>query len=181
MSSFGTSAKSGMALGPLDEWQTFARPTHKHTDALFKYWTSKRGDAETPLRSTIDPVEMPRLLPMISLLEVESPQPVRFRVRLFGTSVADIVGEDRTGRYLDDFGKDLGTNVRKEIIGRWQQTCQAVYDEGRPLFVSGLRRTPQKEHQTVHAAALPLTKGSGSVDYVLGLLTTESTARSHHL
>ena len=181
MNSFGARANPKLVNEPLNSWQTPSRPTHKHTEALFKYWTSKRGDTAIPLRSAIGPIEVPRLLPMISLLEVEGGQPTRFKVRLFGTFVTDFVGENRTGRYLDDFGKDLGTNVRTEIIDRWQQACQAVYDGESPLFICAQRTTPQKEHQTLHATALPLTKASGSVDYILGLITTDSGVPSQYL
>jgi hypothetical protein len=162
-------------------WQTPAEPSHEHTAALFEYWKSKCGDAPMPHRSAIDPIDMPQLLPMISLLEVVRGKSLRFKVRLFGTFVVDIVGEDRTGRYLDDFGDDLGTTVRQEIVARWHQTCQAVYDTRTPQFVTASRITPQKEHQNIHAAALPLTKSVGSVDFILGLLTTDSAVSSSYL
>ncbi len=129
-----------------------------------------------PLKTSIDPIEVPNLLPMMMILDAEEGPPVRFKLRLLGTSAVEIVGEERTGRYLDDFGENLTGGVRQEIIGRWQKTCLAVYTSQLPMFVQGMRRNPQRTHQTVHVAALPLTTDGMTVSHLLGAMVTEAAA-----
>ena len=60
-----------------------------------------------PARRDIDPVDIPRVLPYILMLDVmEAPG---FRYRLVGTTVVDGVGHDPTGREMaDSFPADYG-------------------------------------------------------------------------
>lgn len=67
----------------------------------FKLRNSKRGNRRMASRADFDPVEMPRLLSSIILIDVES-DGARLRIRLAGTKVVDMYGRDYTGRYLDD-------------------------------------------------------------------------------
>ncbi|WOF75430.1 PAS domain-containing protein [Parvibaculaceae bacterium PLY_AMNH_Bact1] len=166
----------GMRRQTANEWQVLDYPTHDKTKALFDYWNSKRGDHLAPLRSSIDPIDVPSLLPTILLLEVEGPDPLRFKVRVYGTAIVTMTGEERTGRYLDDFGDDLTPSVRNVIIDRWQSVCLTVVREKRPVFVQGMRRNPERTHQTVHVAALPLTTDGMTVSHLLGAMVTEAAA-----
>lgn len=152
--------------------------THRKTEALFSYWKSKCDGNAMPFRSSIDPIEIPHLLPMVALLEVETGPMVRFKMRLLGTSAVDSVGEERTGRYLDEFAENLAGHARQEIIGRWQETCLAVYNSQCPTFAQGVRRNPEKTYQSVHVAALPLTNDGRTVSHVIGLIVTEALISS---
>lgn len=69
--------------------------------ALWTYWSAKRGEAEIPSRSDIDPVEIPRLLPHIQLVETIEPDG-RFRYRLCGTAIVEAYGRDLTGRFVEE-------------------------------------------------------------------------------
>ena len=84
-----------------------ARPTIEspRLRALHDYWNQRRGGRAMPARSDIDPVDIPRLLPNLLLLDVE-PGTGRLKVRVAGTTVVEMYGSDYTGRYLDeiDFG-----------------------------------------------------------------------------
>jgi hypothetical protein len=70
---------------------------------LHHYWQSKCGDQAWPLRSAIDPIEIPRLLPFLVITEIET-APLRIRYRLVGTKVAEDNGADFTNRYLEECG-----------------------------------------------------------------------------
>lgn len=68
---------------------------------LHDYWKSKCGDADMPLRSSIDPIELKPVLSAIAVIEVLR-DPLRFRYRLAGTQICDIHGFELTGRYILD-------------------------------------------------------------------------------
>ncbi len=77
---------------------------------LYAYWEKKRADKRMPSRRDMDPVEIdPPLLPWIMLLDVEG-TPRRFRYRLVGTRLVELLERDLTGRYLDEL-RDLGPVV----------------------------------------------------------------------
>jgi hypothetical protein len=160
--------------GQQGDWKPQAYPTHDKTKAIFSYWKSKCGGHAMPLRSSVDPIEIPHLLPMICLMEVEIGPPIRFKMRLLGTAAVNIVGEERTGRYLDEFGENIPDGARQEIVGRWQKTCLGVYTNQCPIFAQGVRRNPEKTYQSIHAGALPLTSDGNTVSHVIGLIVTEA-------
>lgn len=72
---------------------------HALLRALYAYWDDRRGGRIMPARSDLDPVDIPDLLRHLILLDVTH-DPLRFRVRLYGTEVAELRGRDLTGRYL---------------------------------------------------------------------------------
>lgn len=76
------------------------------TAALLDYWLSKRRDGVMPARADLDPLDIPKLLPHIMIMEVEAGTG-RMRFRLVGTRVVTMFGADNTGKYLDevDFGE----------------------------------------------------------------------------
>ena len=65
-----------------------------------------------PTRADLDPVEMPKLLPHMALVEVDKFDP-RLRIRLVGTNIVNICSANSTGQYLDEitFG-----DAREKII-----------------------------------------------------------------
>lgn len=87
------------------------------TSALLEYWEDARGDRPMPARADIDPIDIPRLLPFILLLQVDGVTR-RVKIRLMGTRVRDLYGEEYTGRYLDEI-----------YFGRNREQVLASYDE----------------------------------------------------
>lgn len=78
------------------------RPTRKELNQVRAYWESKRRpDGGLPGRADIDPLEMRFALGHLVLTDVEPGDPPRFRLRLVGSNVAERVGFDATGRYID--------------------------------------------------------------------------------
>jgi hypothetical protein len=75
-------------------------PRHRELAELYAYWREKRGERLAPSRADIDPLEIPSLLPFVTLVDVER-APLRFRYRVVGTNIVRNVGDDFTGRYLD--------------------------------------------------------------------------------
>lgn len=75
--------------------------------ALKAYWSGKCAGRPMPARRDLDPVDIPKLLPNILLLDVEADTD-RIRMRLAGTRITDLYGRDYTGQYLDEiyFGRN---------------------------------------------------------------------------
>jgi hypothetical protein len=74
---------------------------HPYFRQVVDYWNSRRGGHKMPAASDIDTLEIPDLLPYLSLIDIiETPR--RFRYRVIGTGVVDYVGRDLTGCIVDD-------------------------------------------------------------------------------
>jgi hypothetical protein len=90
----------------------------------YSYWRGKRGGRLMPCRSDMDPIEIPRLLPYVMLIDVLA-GPLDFRYRLIGTAVRSISRRDYTGLLFSELpgkGKDSAL---------WQG-CEAVVHSKRP-------------------------------------------------
>ncbi|MFM7344484.1 MAG: PAS domain-containing protein [Tagaea sp.] len=78
------------------------RPTRAELIQVRAYWESKRRPCGgLPGRADIDPLEMRYALGHLVLTDVEAGDPPRFRLRLVGSHVAERMGYDATGRYID--------------------------------------------------------------------------------
>ncbi len=84
-----------------------ARPSIEspRLQALYAYWNERRAGRPMPSRADFDPIDIPRLLPNLILIDVDQ-DTQRLKVRVAGTTVVEMYGSDYTGRYLDeiDFG-----------------------------------------------------------------------------
>lgn len=134
----------------------------QHLKDLYTYWQTMRGSRRIPPRSAFDPIEVPKLLPSLILLDVE-PDTRRMIVRVLGTRVASVYGSDYTGRYLDEiyFGAntnsvldDYGTCARdgvpvlgernfrnvRDVVYRMERLILPFSDDGRTVnkLISGL-------------------------------------------
>jgi len=68
---------------------------------LFDYWRRIRGQHQMPARADFDPVDVPRLLSHIGLVDVVQPGP-RFRYRVVGTALASQFSQSQDGRFVDE-------------------------------------------------------------------------------
>ena len=82
----------------------------------YDLWDRKRCARNMPTRADLDPVEMPKLLPHMALVEVDKFDP-RLRIRLVGTNIVNIYSANFTGQYLDEI--DFG-DAREKIISDYQ-------------------------------------------------------------
>ena len=130
-------------------------PEHKQ---LYDYWIEKAAGRDMPDRADISPAHFRRLLPFISLIEVERPKE-RYRVRLAGTRLRDIHDCETTGHYLDE----LDWGDRRDY---WLAAYHRIASEGKPA--QGVVRGPrtQKEHLVQFWLKLPL----GGVGNCVGMI-----------
>lgn len=68
---------------------------------LYDYWDWRRQGRRMPGRQDIDPLDIPRHLPNLMLIDVLR-EPLRYRYRLVGTRVVAASAEDRTGRLFGE-------------------------------------------------------------------------------
>jgi PAS domain len=121
---------------------------------LFNYWLEKSRGRPMPERADISPAHIPRLLPFISIVEVDSVSN-RYRVRLAGTRLREFYDQEITGRYVDEL--DWGDKQ-----DYWMAAFSRIIEEGKPA--QGIVRGPrvQKEHLVQFWLKLPLmVRGTG--------------------
>jgi hypothetical protein len=74
----------------------FLAGCHERVRAIYRYWDSKRNGRLMPRRADLDPLDIPRFLPDICLVDVV-PDARRYVYRLIGTNEAAMRGRDPTG------------------------------------------------------------------------------------
>lgn len=82
-------------LTPLEDLDALWEPL----PAFIAYWERKRGARAMPAPRDIDPVEIPRIIPWLTIADVTC-DPLDFRYRLMGTRIVEMGGVDRTGASL---------------------------------------------------------------------------------
>lgn len=132
---------------------------------LYEYWNAKRDERPTPSRRDIDPVEIPDLLGFLNIFEVRN-EPRDYKVRLNGTEVTNMLGQDITGK--------LCSNV---MSGADAARCKAAFDicadKCTPVIVETSLAFCGKPYMAQTIIALPLSSDGERVDIII-------TAQSYH-
>jgi len=68
---------------------------------IYDYWNSLRAGRRMPARKDVDPMQLPRHLPDLMLIDVLN-EPRRFRYRLIGSRIVEASAENRTGQFFDE-------------------------------------------------------------------------------
>ena len=131
--------------------------------SAYDLWVTNLRGRTLPSRADFDPVDMPKLLPHIILVDVENPGP-RLRVRLSGTNVVNVFGGDYTGQYLDEI--DFG-DARQKILHDY---IFAV-DAKRPLFSDHKFRRLSGTYLNIERVILPLSDNDDSVNILMAVLS----------
>ena len=134
--------------------------SHPLLRELHAFWDGKRAGRAMPARRDLDPVEIPGLLKHLILLDVTH-DPLRFRVRLYGTAVADLRGRDLTGRYLYEDGvTQIGQHIRPFNV--------ATVEERRPHFrIGDYTDISDGRTGTYYRLGLPLSSDGETVDMLM--------------
>ncbi|MDH3231463.1 MAG: PAS domain-containing protein [Alphaproteobacteria bacterium] len=133
---------------------------------LYEYWGEIRGDRRAPARTDINPTEIPDLLGYVNIFEVQD-TPRDFRVRLHGTEVARMLGQEITGKWLSDV-------FSGEDAERCRQAFDICVDEWMPSIVQTSLAFCGKPHAAQTFVALPLSADGRRVDTII-------TAHSFHV
>jgi hypothetical protein len=135
-----------------------------HLKEAYAYWQGKLKGRAMPSRRDIDPVEMPRLLPYVMLIDVMA-EPLDFRYRLVGTEMRAISRRDYTGlRFSEVPGKGRGSVV-------WDN-CETVVTTKAPFS----RRPPYVGPERItrcENVLLPLSENGAEVSMILKVVAFE--------
>lgn len=116
------------------------------------YWLSVRPAADLlPGRQHIEPTAIPKLLPHVWMLDVQT-EPLRFRYRLLGTAIRHKTasGENVIGRWMDEIDPDFAAGLRFDAFAMPVRQHSPSYHRGAPVFPAGL------EHLTLERLFMPL-------------------------
>jgi len=130
--------------------------------AIFDYWTSKCRDGRVPVRRDIDMVEIPpKVLPLLMLFDVlPAKAGYRFRYRLIGTTVAQYIGHDHTGRCIDEvIPADRAAAILPSLV--------AAIDTGLPNTLEAPFAFPNRDFNFVRRLVLPLSADGTAVDMLM--------------
>src|SRR5258708_15692485 len=119
----------------------------------YEYWRRKAGARLLPSRSDIDPVEIPRLLPHVMLVDVMGA--ALYRYRLIGTEIATAMGVNATGRLVHEMLLEDG--YRAYVLDLYN----TVVRERRALYTENVFLSPHPcaAQRNTQPLLLPLSVG----------------------
>ena len=126
---------------------------------LFGYWQSKSAGRLAPCPRDIDPGDIKRLLPYISISDVLH-DPFDLRFRLVGTGVVEAAGYDFTGRFFHDMPITTG-------VERWRAHYARVIGEKRPFYGRYRGDLSPELVRYVDHGAFPLSSDGVAVDRII--------------
>ncbi len=129
-------------------------------EELFGYWSGLRNRGRLPKRSDIDPEGFKRLLPTVSLIDVER-DPKDYRLRLAGTGLYGVYGGEITGKRLKDIYNSTSTEY-------WRTELDKIVDSARPGVGYHNFAWRGAAHMTILWLRLPLASNGRDVDMILG-------------
>ena len=161
-----------------DGGTTSSAVTDARIAAALDYWRAKAAGRPMPCRSDIDPIEIPKLLRDIMLVDVLPDG--RYRYRLIGTGNTTAHGFSATGRYLDEVLP--GREYRDHVLGLYDECVR----ERRPLYSECLFLSPrQQPARHTKVIFLPLSDDGDIINMVfvvqVFLYLDELTRERHFL
>ena len=130
---------------------------------LYSYWSARRRGRQVPARTDIDPVDIPQLLPHLTLTEMvpaEIARGFRIRYRLAGTEIESHFGCPLTNRYLDEL-----------VAGPFVDFALDLHERGRtekaPIYTEVLFGSDGAAPLHVKRLMLPLSEDGESVNLML--------------
>lgn len=131
---------------------------HDTLQRMYAYWHGKCREGRLPRRPDIDPLEFPWALGLVCLLDVHR-NPLTFRYRLDGTTIAERHGADFTGRTTDEVRPDFYAAMLRKHFSEVAETRRPT------LYRIGIRYGGQA--RTYLRLALPLASDGKTVDMIL--------------
>lgn len=133
-----------------------------HLQRLLEYWKSKTLGRKLPARRDIDPVEIPKIMPHLAILDILR-DPFDYRYRLTGTKFVEAIGHDRTGMRAREIFKGPALEQTVALIAR-------LAERGVPLAFEGNMHWIDKSYRHFQALCLPLASDGETVDMaIMGL------------
>jgi hypothetical protein len=134
---------------------------------IYEYWSGKRVGERLPRRSDINPLELKGLASFVFMIDVVY-DPLRFKMRFFGTQLVQWAGYDYTGFVI-------GESER----GPWRQIFddyRTVVETRAPRFDERHAEWPGREFRLYERIVAPLSADSHAIDMLFGALHTRPSA-----
>ena len=136
---------------------------HPLAQQCYDYWLSIAPPGHLPGRQHIAPEKMAAWLSRLWLLDVHR-DPLRFRLRVCGSAVVRSLGQEVTGRWLDEVHPLSASDPRS------RDRLRLVAEQRQPTWRRGAPRwTRAPEFTTVESLMLPLAADGKLVDKIMGL------------
>ncbi len=132
---------------------------HATTRELYDYWNRLRGDASAPLRSSVEPSDIRRILAETFILEVGGRE--EYAVRLAGTRVCSIYCREIKGTNFLDLWSGEDRHAMATLAA-------AVSEDGAGAVVTVSGYTARDQELVCELILLPLRHGGAQFDRVLG-------------
>jgi hypothetical protein len=138
-------------------------PCDSRLRALHRYWRAIRpADGILPARKHFDPIEVPKLLPWLWLVDVVH-APLRFKYRLIGTVHVDTEGRNRTGEWLDEAHPQFRQSAAHGQFTAAVERREVAFYRGPPTYVV------QKDYLSIERLVMPLAANGRDVDMLLAI------------
>ncbi|MGH6872507.1 MAG: PAS domain-containing protein [Rhizomicrobium sp.] len=151
------------ARSAAEGWEQVCDPalafTHPDYHALIALWRAQAAGRALPVRADMTARVLKGYLPNIAIKERVQCEPSRYRWRLMGTRVAQVIGE-RTGKLADE-------DASPRLIARAGANCDLTLLAGAPLRFVGRVLARDKDFLASEALYLPLAGDDGSARFVL--------------
>jgi len=155
---FNKAAMAGNWHSLCDETLAFVHPELMR---LLELWRAEAGDEPIPPRRVMSPRLLKSFLRDIALYERIAGEggKRRYRVRLIGTALAQILG-DLTGKFLDEA-------IPEDFVVRWHAALDATLGARAPLRFLGREDTKGMTFLTGEFFSAPLIADDGQTNLVL--------------
>lgn len=165
----GTSRENDDARAPR-EAMTMLAPEQPKIIAFASYIAAARGERKIADRKDINPAEILPFLPHIMIVDIVDGG-LDFSVRIFGTELVHLLGEERTGLLASQFGSRSHIETDKtELRRRWFRLFQTVHRSNETLYFKTPPVTPSRSFMHYHGAFAPLTNGGQDIAQLIGIM-----------
>lgn len=147
-------------------------PEHPSVAALHAYLDEKRGSREMADRADIRPAEIARFMPNVIIAEAVNGGE-DFRVRLFGTALVELLGEERTGKLLSEFAEEAVAFANRDpesVQRRWLYITRKAFLGRKPVFVKVPFAASGRLYLVGHCISAPLTAGGTEPAQAMGAM-----------
>jgi hypothetical protein len=128
---------------------------------LYEHWQAIHPAQGLPGRQHFDPLQVPRLLPWIWLVDINR-DPLRFKFRLYGTQHIVPSGGDHTGKWIDEaYPNFVASDVYADYV--------LVAEKGVPSYRKGHASYHAPDYKELERVMLPLAGDGRTVDMIMAI------------
>jgi len=166
---FGTSAfleavAAFNAVSEREGWEQQCDPelafSHPDFPAMLSIWKKQAGANPMAFRHSMTPRVLKGFLPRVVINERTRSHPPRYKWRLMGTQIAEVLGE-RTGKFIDEYAPP-------RQAARWNANLDLVMRVQRPLRFHGRVLVNGKTYLASELLFLPLADDAREARFALG-------------